>query len=47
MKLINDKWIADGHASAIANTRLLLIDVLVDNVNQFLMQKVVFVSVLE
>ena len=47
VKLVDDKGVADGHASSISNPHELLVDILMHDVDQLLMQEVVLVSVLE
>jgi len=47
VKLVNHEGVTDCHAATIANSCLLLVDVLMDHIYQLLVKIVVFVSVLK
>lgn len=47
MQLINNERIGDAHVTSVSTARLLLVDVLVDDIYECLMDKIILVTVLE
>ena len=47
VKLVNNERIRDAHVTSVSTARLLLIDVLVDDIYECLMDKIILIAVLE